>query len=169
MVVSQIAQIERTSWLHSTLEDQMPSIGHSAVTWISTISWGNNILIPSFLRSSITYELLDLLLTLFEERYLLASLFLFLWYKCWQFPIWASCWTPRQIQECKNDLHQILDLEACILIPRKPEDLNGITFRPGRGNATQLSFWYRCVVWGVEHRKGLWTDHCWIWNLNWIY
>ena len=30
---------------------------------------------PSFLRSSITLELLDLLLTLFEERYLLGSLF----------------------------------------------------------------------------------------------
>ena len=30
---------------------------------------------PSFLRSSITLELLDLLLTLFDERYLLGTLF----------------------------------------------------------------------------------------------
>ena len=68
------------------------------------VSWPETIIRPAYLGSSITLELLDLLPTLFKERYLLGSLFV---------PVsvmlaisnWAPCWAPRQIQvlECKKE------------------------------------------------------------------
>ena len=71
---------------------------------------------PSFLRSSITLELLDLLLTLFEGRYLLGSFFV-------PVPViliisnWAPCWAPRQIQDCKKRAPPNT-VKACICISK---------------------------------------------------
>ena len=58
---------------------------------------------PSFLRSSITLELLNLLLNatwepLFIGLFVPVPLILML-----AISNWASCWAPREIQECKKD------------------------------------------------------------------
>ena len=76
-----------------------------------TLVWPQNTR-PSFLRSSITLELLDLLLTLFEERYYWAPS-LFLWFWCWQFliePFVELLDKSRSVK--KRKLHQILDVKT---------------------------------------------------------
>ena len=56
------------------------------------------------LNHSDSLELLDLLLTLFEECYLLGFLFVPVPVTLMQaISNWAPCWAPRQIQECKKE------------------------------------------------------------------